>query len=122
MNWPPVPGYNLSVSHTNDQAAPTIQQLGAPPVSTPGVALFDYATGQTVDVTQITGGNPHLVADNRNVLKVGLTLKPFSDEQFTVTANYIRCHIDHPVETFEVLNGLEGATLEPGRRYKIVLE
>ena len=29
---------------------------------------------------------------------------------------------DHPVETFEVLNGLDGATLESGRRYKVVAE
>ena len=29
---------------------------------------------------------------------------------------------DHPLETFEVLNGLEGATLDAGRRYKIVVE
>lgn len=29
---------------------------------------------------------------------------------------------DHPLETFEVLNGLDGATLESGRRYKVVVE
>lgn len=29
---------------------------------------------------------------------------------------------DHPLENFEVLNGLDGSTLEPGRRYKIVVE
>jgi predicted Zn-dependent protease len=29
---------------------------------------------------------------------------------------------DHPLENFEVLNGLDGATLEPGRRYKVVVE
>ena len=28
----------------------------------------------------------------------------------------------HPLETFETLNGLEGAALEAGRRYKIVVE
>ena len=29
---------------------------------------------------------------------------------------------DHPVETFKVLNGLDGTTLVPGRRYKLVLD
>ena len=29
---------------------------------------------------------------------------------------------DHPLETFEVLNGLDGASLEAGRRYKVVVE
>ena len=29
---------------------------------------------------------------------------------------------DHPLETFETLNGLEGTQLEGGRRYKVVVE
>ncbi|MGI4764994.1 MAG: hypothetical protein ACRYGP_08005, partial [Janthinobacterium lividum] len=29
---------------------------------------------------------------------------------------------DHPLETFETLNGLESPALEPGRRYKIVAD
>ncbi len=100
VNWTPIPGYNLIISHTNDQAAPTIQQLGGPMVATPGVTVLDYATGQTVNVTQISGGNPNLVADNRNVTKFGLTLKPWPSENFTFTANYIKSRIDHPIETF----------------------
>ena len=100
VNWTPVTGVNLIVSHTNDHAAPTIQQLGSGVVVTPGFRLFDYATGQTVDVTQVSGGTPNLKADNRNVFKVGLTLKPFASETFTITANYIQSHIDNPIETF----------------------
>jgi hypothetical protein len=100
LNWTPVQGYNLIVSHTNDQAAPTIQQLGSPQVVTPNVSVFDYATGESVNVTTIAGGNRQLEADNRNVVKVGLTLKPFADENFTFSANWIKSDIDHPIETF----------------------
>jgi len=100
VNWTPIVGYNLIISHTNDQVAPTIQQLGNPMIETPGVRVFDYLTGQTVDVTQITGGNPGLVHDNRNVTKVGLTLKPFPAREFTFTANYIKSDIDNAIETF----------------------
>jgi hypothetical protein len=100
VNWTPVPGYNLIISHTNDHAAPTTQQLAGAVVSTPGVRLFDYATGQTVEVTQITGGDAKLTADNRNVLKIGLTLKPFPTENFTLTANYIKVRLDNPIATF----------------------
>jgi iron complex outermembrane receptor protein len=99
VNWTPFTGVNLIVSHTNDHAAPTTAQLGGAVISTPGVRIFDYATGQTVDVTQITGGAAKLTADNRNVFKVGLTLKPFPAETFTVTANYINVHLDNPIET-----------------------
>jgi iron complex outermembrane receptor protein len=100
VNWTPVTGVNLIVSHTNDHAAPTTLQLGGAVVTTPGVRLFDYATGQTVELTQITGGADKLTADNRNVLKVGLTLKPFASENLTITANYIQVRLDNPIETF----------------------
>ena len=100
LNWTPIAGYNLIISHTNDQAAPTIQQLGNPVIETPGVPVFDYATGQTVNITQITGGNRALVHDNRNVTKIGLTLKPISSQDLTLTANYIRSDIDNPIATF----------------------
>ncbi len=99
INWTPVPGYNLIVSETHDHAAPTIQQLGGPVVLTPGARIFDYATGQTVDVTQISGGNRQLTADNRHVMKIGVTLKPFPTENLTVTANYVRSRIDNPIAT-----------------------
>ena len=39
---------------------PAIQLLGNPVVVTPDVRVFDPLTGQTVDVVQISGGNPSL--------------------------------------------------------------
>jgi len=100
LNWTPIPGYNLIVSETHDHQAPTLQQLDGPMVETPGTRIFDYETGQTVAVTQISGGNPALKADDRTVIKVGLTLKPFQTRDFTVTANYIDSHINNIIETF----------------------
>ena len=100
LNWSPLEGVNLIVSHTLDHAAPTVQQLGNPVVQTPGVVLFDYATGRSVDVTQISGGTAGLKADTRNVTKIGLTLKPFSQQNFTFTANYIQSRIDNAIGAF----------------------
>ena len=104
INWTPIDGVNLIVSRTQDQAAPTIAQLAGPLVQTPGTRLFDYVTGQTVDVTQVAGGNPDLVADHRQVTKVGLTWKPIPDKQLTVTANYIVSHISDPIATFPAVD------------------
>jgi iron complex outermembrane receptor protein len=100
LNWTPIPGYNLIVSATHDHQAPTLQQLDGPLVETPGTHLFDYGTGETVTVTQVTGGNPDLKADDRTVFKIGLTLKPFATHDLTVTANYINSSIDNIIETF----------------------
>jgi hypothetical protein len=100
LNWQPITGVTLIVSQTRDSQAPSVQQQGNPVVLTPGARILDYATGQTVDVIQIGGGNPSLVADHRTVFKAGLTLKPISTQNLTISANYIASHIDNPIETF----------------------
>ncbi len=100
VNWTPIPGYNLIVSETSDHAAPTIQQLDGPVIQTPNVAVFDYKTGQSVNITQISGSNRQLLADSRQVIKVGLTLKPLPKDDFTVTANFLESRIDNAIGTF----------------------
>ena len=104
INWTPIEGVNLIVSRTQDQAAPTIAQLGGPLVTTPGVRLFDYVAGQTVDVTQVSGGNSGLVADHREVTKIGLTWKPIPKQNLTFTASYIVSHISDPISTFPTVD------------------
>ncbi|MFZ8354245.1 hypothetical protein ACO1L2_13785, partial [Staphylococcus aureus] len=59
-----------------------------------------YVTGRTVDVTSLSGGDPNLVADSREVTKLGLTFKPVSTQDLTLQANWIRERIDNPVESF----------------------
>ena len=98
--WTPRTGLNFVVSHTLDQAAPTVQQLADPLVVTPGVQVFDFVTGQTAVVTQTSGGNRALIADHRDVTKIGLTLRPFAARDLTFTANYVTSHIRNPIESF----------------------
>lgn len=99
-NWTPVTGVNLIVSHTHDEAAPTMSQLGGPVITTEGARVFDYATGRTVDVRRIDGGNPNLVGDSRSVTKFGLTLKPIQGQDLTIVANYVKSRVRNPIETF----------------------
>jgi len=96
-NWTPRDGITLIASATHDRGAPTIQQLGNPEIATPGARVFDYRTGQTVDVTEIAGGNPGLKADSRHVEKLGLTLKPFPKTDLTISANYIHSTIRNAI-------------------------
>ncbi|HEY0314967.1 MAG TPA: TonB-dependent receptor [Sphingomonas sp.] len=96
-NWTPRDGITFIASATHDRGAPTIQQLGNPVIATPGARVFDYRTGQTVDVTQIAGGNPDLRADTRHIEKLGLTLKPFKKTDLTFTANYIHSTIRNAI-------------------------
>ena len=100
VNWTPLTGLNLIVSQTHDQAAPTVAQLGGALLATPGQRIFDYATGQTVDVTTLTGGNTALKSDSRTVSKIGLTWKPLEGKDLTLSANYIASDIKNPIASF----------------------
>lgn len=88
FNWSPIVQVQARVNWTNDSNAPTPQQLGNPVLTTPNVRVFDYVTGQSVDVTTITGGNPALLADSRHVFNVGLNIRPFTKIDLGIFASY----------------------------------
>jgi hypothetical protein len=100
LNWSPLDGLDVIISHTHDEAAPTFQQLGDPGVVTPGVQVFDFVTGHTMTVSEVSGGNTALSSDHRSVTKIGLTFKPISSQDLTITATYIVSRIQSPIETF----------------------
>ena len=106
-HWTPIPAVSLVVSATQEDGAPTPQQLGNPQVATPQVQVFDYRTGQTVEVTRLDGGNRALIADHRAVVKAGLTLKPFDKRDITLTATYVRS------ETKNAIAAFPGSTASP---------
>jgi len=113
-NWTPVEPLSLIASYTDEDGAPSIQQLNDPVISTPNSPVFDFRTGQTVLVTRISGGNAGLTADNRRVLKLGANWKPWSERDLTFSSNYTRSTIDDAITTFPTITpDLEAAL--PGR-------
>ena len=61
LTWEPLPAVRLHGSIDQTSVPAPIQTLGGPVVITPDVRVFDPLTGQTVDVTEISGGNPLLL-------------------------------------------------------------
>ncbi|WP_260580569.1 ABC transporter ATP-binding protein [Sphingopyxis sp. PET50] len=90
LNWGVTDNLSLIASFNNDEAAPGIQQLGAAPLVTPAVTYYDFATGQTVQITTTTGGNPLLLAEQRRDLKLGLNWSPPMIEGLNLSVNYNR--------------------------------
>jgi len=76
INWSPIEPLSFLFSYTDEQGAPSISQLNDPIITTANVPVFDFATGKTVFVSRIDGGNPGLNADNRHVFKAGVTFRP----------------------------------------------
>ncbi|MDQ2878611.1 MAG: TonB-dependent receptor, partial [Pseudomonadota bacterium] len=114
FNWSPAPSLRIITSLTDQAQAPTQQQLGNPIIATPNVRVFDYVTGETVDVTQVSGGNRGLAASERHVFKVGATLKPVATKDWTLIANFIKTGTDNPVESFPAVTAAVAAAF-PGR-------
>ncbi|MES2860295.1 MAG: TonB-dependent receptor [Pseudomonadota bacterium] len=112
-NWSPVEPVSFIVSYTDEEGAPSIQQLNDPVITTPNSAVFDFRTGQTVLVTRIDGGNPNLTPDNRQVLKLGVNFRPWSARDLTFSSNYTQSKIEGAITAFPTITpDLEAALPE----------
>ncbi|MGA9582465.1 MAG: TonB-dependent receptor, partial [Allosphingosinicella sp.] len=100
LNWSPLSQVSLIASVTDEDGAPSMQQLGDPLQQTPGVRVFDFVRGETVEVTSISGGNPNLVADNRRVWKLGANVRPLSDKDLSLSANFTSSRIVNAISGF----------------------
>lgn len=114
VNWSPITQIQARVNWTDDSNAPTPQQLGNPLIRTPNVRVFDYVTGQSVDITTITGGNPALLADSRHVFNVGLNIRPFEKTDLGIFASFTHQHYRNqsqnlPAATPEIEAAFPGA-------------
>lgn len=103
LNWGITRNLSVLASFNSDEAAPGIQQLGAAPLVTPAVTYYDFATGQTVQITTTTGGNPFLQAEKRRDFKLGLNWSPPMAEGLNVSVNYNRNRSYDTANSFPLL-------------------
>lgn len=100
LRWQPVSRVQLLLSANQDRAAPTGAQITDPLVATPNVPLFDYATGQSVFVTQLSGGNAMLRQSVRDQFRLGVTIRPFDKPNLALTATYLNSRTRNPIAGF----------------------
>lgn len=103
LQWSPVDALSVIASVTNEEGAPTVEQLGGPLVVTPNIRVFDFARREVVDVTRVFGGNPDLRSDDRRVLRLGLIARPLSETDLTLTADYVGTRIENPIVFFPII-------------------
>lgn len=100
VNWSPLREVRVIASFTQEEGAPSMQQLGDPSVLVPNVRVFDFLRQSTVDISRLEGGNPELLADNRRVMKLGVTVRPLSETDLTFRADYTSSRIRNPIASF----------------------
>jgi hypothetical protein len=88
FNWTPRPIATFRGSLEYSQRAPAVSRLIAPSEQTAGVRYYDPVRGETVDVTFITGGNPALGNESREVLTIGTTITPQQRKRRFINIEY----------------------------------
>ncbi len=100
LNWSPIEELRIIASVTDEDGAPSMQQLGDPVLLTPNVRVFDFLRGETVDINRLEGGSPALLADNRRVMKLGATARLLDDGDLTLRADYTSSRTVNPIASF----------------------
>jgi hypothetical protein len=99
--WSAIPSkIFINTSYSHQEGAPSPSQLGDPVVVTPNVRTYDYVRGETVNVTTVTGGNPTLTPDHRDVWSAGVNLRPFTKTDFNFNASYTNTVIHDAISAF----------------------
>ncbi|MEM9840271.1 MAG: hypothetical protein AAF830_14095 [Pseudomonadota bacterium] len=103
LNWKIGSRTQLLASYTAEEGAPTLAQLTAPEVVTPGVRIFDAAQANDTIATVIDGGNAALTPDVRQVLKFGVQIKPWLERDNQFNVEYTQSSVDGETRTFAFL-------------------
>ncbi len=66
VTWAVSDNLNLQATYVSSEAAPSLQQLGSPSITTLNSPVFDFTTGETVLVSVVSGGNPFLSEETQS--------------------------------------------------------
>ncbi len=88
LRWQPVSWINLSGSITTGRTPPAVGLLAEPLLETPGVRYFDPLRGESVDVLEISGGNPELGTQRGDSRRLSLHVKPLGWAPLELTGDY----------------------------------
>ena len=88
LDWEPRPFMRLSGSIQVSETPPSVQFLSDPVTVTPDIRMFDPLTGQTVDVNQITGGNPNLQPQETKIRRLNALFRLVPKWNLQLNAEY----------------------------------
>jgi hypothetical protein len=108
-NWAPLPLLSVVGSWNREERAPTVRQLGDPFVETPGTRMFDFSNGVVNRAAVVTGGNPELRTNSRDILDLSAQWQPFANIEFRLRGDYAHVTIERPISNITVFPEIESA-------------
>lgn len=97
--WLPVPALRLQAAFNEQRAVPDPQQLGDAQTVTEGVRYFDVVRGETIEVTQIYGGNPNLVGERLRTQRLSATAQLLPRYSLQLNAEYLATRLRDPISS-----------------------
>ena len=88
LNWFPTQRLQIGSNLSRTELPPDILLLGSPTVVTQSVRVFDPLTGETVDIVQITGGNPTLKPETDRIFRINGILRLVQRLNLQLNAEY----------------------------------
>lgn len=89
FNWQPLEWLRVVASEIHDARAVYPELLAAPTLITNNVRYFDPVTGETVEVTTVSGGAAGLSGGTQRTRRLSLTASPLRKYNLQLNADYI---------------------------------
>ena len=83
VTWIPFEPIRITLNASSETTPPSLDHLSGPIVITPNVRIFDFRSGETVDVTQVSGGNGNLRNEKSRTFTGSITFKPWATQNLT---------------------------------------
>lgn len=99
VNWLPIKAIRVQAAVNEQRQVPDPQQLGDAQSVTEGVRYFDVARGETVDVTQIYGGNPNLVGERLQTRRLSASAQLLPRYSLQINAEYLATRLRDPISS-----------------------
>lgn len=103
VDWSPSQALRFALAFVDEQRPPSLEQLGQPTLRSPNVRTLDFITGETVDLSFVTGGNPDLLNESERNFQAQFSLKPFKRLNFSLNGTFLSSRVNDPLAPFPLL-------------------
>jgi iron complex outermembrane recepter protein len=99
LNWRYGNRVNMNFSFNREKSSPSPSALNDPIVVIDDYRAYDFIRQETVLVRYITGGNPDLKVEHRDIVNLSGNVRPLKDMDFTLNAQYTRMMYRDPLQS-----------------------
>lgn len=98
-NWRPIPRLTFQGSFNLQRLLPAAEQIGEALIISEGVRYFDVVNRETVDVSQITGGNPDLLPERISTRRLSATAELMPRIDLQLNTEYLSTKRSNPISS-----------------------